>query len=149
MRRVLSNSKLRSTRSGAALVETALMLPVLLMVTFGVIEFGRALMVSNLICNAAREGTRLGIIQGVTTTEVKNTVVTQVNSTVGTDITAGNVTVTITPYGTNPNPSNECANASSRDLVAVNVSVPYSKVGYFFRYLANVNLRGQAAMRHE
>ena len=136
-------------RSGAVIVETAVMLPILLSVTFGVVEFGRAFMVSNLITNAAREGARLGIIQGVTTAEVKTAVADQVNSTVGASIPTSNVVGDITPYGVNPDPNDECANCRARDLVEVEVTVPYNDVGYFFRFLANVDLKGQAAMRHE
>lgn len=149
MRHRSSRSHRRQFRSGSAIVETAFMLPILLGVTFGVVEFGRALMVSNLLTNAAREGARLGIVPGISTAEVKANVVEQVKNTVGTTILASAVDVTITPYPGNPNPGNETANALTRDLVAVNVSVAYDDVGYFFRYLAGITLRGQAAMRHE
>ncbi len=150
MQQRLQTSKKRSAnRSGSAIVETAFMLPILLSVTFGSVEFGRALMVSNLVTNAAREGARLGIVKDVTSAEVKAAVVDQVQRTVGTVIPSSNVTVTVTPYSGNPNPNNETANAMTRDLVDVEVKVAYNDVGYFFRYLANVDLRGQAAMRHE
>ncbi len=142
------NQPLRK-RSGSAIVETAFMLPILLGVTFGVVEFGRALMVSNLITNAAREGARLGIVKDTTTAEVKAAVVDQVQRTVGTTIPTSSVIVTVTPYSNNPDPNNETANAMTRDLVDIEVKVPYNDVGYFFRYLANIDLKGQAAMRHE
>ena len=83
-------------RIGTAIVETAFMLPIMLSVTFGVVEFGRALMVSNLITNAAREANRMSIIRGVTTAEVKAMAVDQVFRTVGTTITNSAVTVTVT-----------------------------------------------------
>lgn len=139
----------QSKRLGSAIVETAFMLPIMLSITFGVVEFGRALMVSNLITNAAREGTRLGIVRGVTTAEVKAAVVDQVLRTVGTTIQTSAVDVVVTPYQGNPNPNNETANAMTRDLVHVQVNVAYNDVGYFFRYLAGITLRGQCAMRHE
>jgi len=136
-------------RSGTAIVETAVMLPVLLAVTFGVVEFGRALMVINLMTNAAREGARRAIIKGISTSDVKTLVIDQIHDTVGATITANNVSVDVTPYTGNPDPNDECLNASTRDLVEIQVTVPYNDVGYFFRYLANINLRAQAAMRHE
>ncbi len=138
-----------ASRLGSAIVETAFVLPILLGVTFGVVEFGRALMVSNLITNAAREGARLGVVPGVTSAEVKTEVIDQVLRTVGTTLTTADIDVVVTAYPGNPNPNNETGNAMTRDLVDVEVRVAYDDVGYFFRYLAGVTLRGQAAMRHE
>lgn len=46
---------------GQAIVELALVLPVVLMILFGITEFGRALHAYLAIQNAAREGVRLGI----------------------------------------------------------------------------------------
>ncbi|TWT43597.1 TadE-like protein [Thalassoglobus neptunius] len=149
MRRQHRISNQKKSRLGAAIVETAVMMPILLSVTFGVIEFGRAFMVSNLITNAAREGSRQAIIKGVSTADVKTAVIDQVRNTVGATLTTNQVTVTITPYTGNPNPNNECLNASTRDLIVVAVSVPYTDVGYFFRYLTSVDLKAKAAMRHE
>lgn len=136
-------------RAGSAIVETAFVLPILLSVTFGVVEFGRAMMVSNLLTNAAREGARYGVIPGITTAEVKAEVIDLISRTIGVTITDSDVDVTVTAYPGNPNPNNETANANKRDLVEVEVRVDYDDVGYFFRYLAGVTLRGQSAMRHE
>jgi Flp pilus assembly protein TadG len=44
---------------GAAAVEFALLLPVLLLIVFGIIDFGRALNAQVTITQAAREGSRL------------------------------------------------------------------------------------------
>jgi Flp pilus assembly protein TadG len=46
------------------LVEMALVLPVFMMVLLGIVEFGRAMMVSQLLANASREGARLAIVEG-------------------------------------------------------------------------------------
>jgi hypothetical protein len=46
------------TQSGQALIETALALPVLLLILFGVIEFGIALARFQVVTNASREGVR-------------------------------------------------------------------------------------------
>lgn len=148
MRRSFRNEQ-SNNRVGTAIVETAFMMPILLGVTFGAVEFGRALMVSNLITNAAREANRMSIVRGVTTAEVKAVAIDHVLRTVGTTITTSAVTVTVTPHPGNPNPNNETANASTRDLVEVQVDVDYDDVGYFFRYLAGATLKGNSAMRHE
>jgi hypothetical protein len=52
-----SHSFLRRNR-GATLVETALVLSLLLLFLFGIFEYGRYLMVMQMLANAAREGSR-------------------------------------------------------------------------------------------
>ena len=96
----------RNRRRGAALVEMALVLPVFLTIVLGIIEFGRAMTISNLLANAAREGARLAVTAGTTNTEVTNAVKTFMNSATG--VAAGDVTVTITVTAAsgNPDPGN-------------------------------------------
>ena len=48
----------RRRRSGATLVETALVLSVLLLFLFGIFEYTRFLLVNQLLSNAARDGVR-------------------------------------------------------------------------------------------
>src|SRR5690606_33312307 len=64
----------RKQRRGAALVEAALVLPVFVGVTLGIVEFGRAMMIGQLVTNAAREGARLAIIEGSTNSDVEASV---------------------------------------------------------------------------
>ena len=49
--------------SGAAAVEFAIVVPVLLLVVFGVIDFGRAFWTINVATAALREGARVGAVQ--------------------------------------------------------------------------------------
>jgi Flp pilus assembly protein TadG len=49
--------------SGAAMVEFAMVLPVLFLFVFGAIDFGRALKVYNNLAAAARDGARFGATQ--------------------------------------------------------------------------------------
>jgi len=49
-------------QKGAALVEFGLILPLLILLIFGVIEFGLLLFNQQVITNAAREGARAGIV---------------------------------------------------------------------------------------
>jgi Flp pilus assembly protein TadG len=49
-------------RRGNAMVEFALVLPILLLVIFGITEFGRAWMTLNVMNAAAREGARLAAV---------------------------------------------------------------------------------------
>ena len=132
------------------MVETALVLPIFFAVVLGIIEFGRAFMVAQLLNNAAREGTRVAIMSGSTNTEVTTAVTDFVVSSVG--VGAGHVTVSIdvTPATGNPDPSDDVAAANKRDLCEVQVSVPFTEVNYLpANFLASSNLVGQSAMRHE
>jgi Flp pilus assembly protein TadG len=52
---------IRSNR-GQAVVEFALVFPLLLVVCFGITEFGRAWMTMNILTSAAREGVRLAAV---------------------------------------------------------------------------------------
>lgn len=56
------------SEAGAELVEFALVLPMLLVIVFGIAEFGMIFQRNLVITNAAREGARLAILPGYTTT---------------------------------------------------------------------------------
>jgi Flp pilus assembly protein TadG len=49
---------------GAALIETALALPMVLLVAVGIFEFGRAYQTWQVLTNAAREGARVAVLPG-------------------------------------------------------------------------------------
>lgn len=83
-------NKLRSER-GQALVEMALVLPVLVLLIFGIIEFGRVFNAYLIITNAAREGARAGIV-GATDLKILQTVEGS-----ATTLDTLQLTVTITP----------------------------------------------------
>lgn len=53
---------LLKNQKGIALVEMALLLPLLLIITFGIIEFSIALWDQAVVTNASREGARAGIV---------------------------------------------------------------------------------------
>lgn len=59
---------------GQALIETALTLPIVLVLSISIFEFGRALQVWQLLTNAAREGARVAVLPGATEDGVKNRV---------------------------------------------------------------------------
>jgi Flp pilus assembly protein TadG len=58
---------------GAAAVEFALLLPVVLLLLFGIVDFGRALNAQITITQAAREGARLGALGVLPATVVTKT----------------------------------------------------------------------------
>ena len=57
-------------RTGAAVVEFAIVAPVMILLTMGMMEVGRLVMVKQLLVNASREGARLAALPGTSTDEV-------------------------------------------------------------------------------
>lgn len=139
-----------SRRRGAAMVETALVLPVFLLLVLGIIEFGRALMVANMVTNAAREGARMAILDGSTNSQVQTAVEDFLTASLGVARNSITTNITIQAAPGNTNPGNQCANAQSRDLITVEVRIPFSKVALVEGdFLQGKNLIGRSAMRHE
>ena len=61
--------RMRSEK-GAALIEAAITVPVILLISVGIFEFGRAYQTWQVLTNAAREGARMAVITGSTDTDV-------------------------------------------------------------------------------
>ena len=59
---------------GAAFLETAVTLPIVLMICVGVFEFGRAYQTWQLLTNAAREGARVAVVGGTTDLDIETAV---------------------------------------------------------------------------
>lgn len=55
--------RFRMGKSGQGLVEFALVVPLLLFLFFGIVEFGRAWMTRNVMTGAAREAVRVAVVQ--------------------------------------------------------------------------------------
>ncbi len=64
MRRLFREQK------GTALLETALTLPLLLLISVGIFEFGRAYQTWQILTNAAREGARIAVLPGTSPANV-------------------------------------------------------------------------------
>ena len=145
-------TKLRknANRKGAVIVETALVLPVFVLVSFGIIEFGRAMMVSQVITSSAREGARLAVLTGSTNAQVEQAIKDFLEEAIGVAPAQVSVTITVTPAPGNPSAGNEVGNAMRGDLCAVSVGVPFDEVEYITAmYLGGKTLAGYNAMRHE
>ena len=59
---------------GAALLETAITLPLVLLVAVSIFEFGRAYQTWQVLTNAAREGARIAVLPDYTDSQVRSTV---------------------------------------------------------------------------
>jgi len=105
---------------------------------FGMIEYGRMVMVQQIITNASREGARTAVLDGATTASV--------TAAVNGYLTSGSIsgaTVTV-----NPDPP---SNAAYGDPVTVTVSVPFSQVSWLPSpmYLGGKTLTSATVMRRE
>ena len=141
----------KQKRRGAALVEMALVLPIFCMIVFGIVEFGRAFMIGQLVTNAAREGVRQAVTGDYTnaqvTADIKSFLLAS-GKIQGTDLA---ITFTVTPAAGNPAVAgNEVSKCTSKDLITIKVAVPFSKVSLIpATYLKTTSLSGQASMRFE
>ena len=128
----------RKKRRGAAAVEFAVVAPLFLLLVFGMIEYGRMVMVQQVITNASREGARVGVLEGTSNQEVLDRVTGFLNSG---SITGANITVT----PTNPE------TAAFGDPVTVTVDIPFSQVSWLPSpmYLGGRTLSATTVMRRE
>ncbi|MFT5527356.1 MAG: Flp pilus assembly protein TadG [Pirellulaceae bacterium] len=125
-------------RRGVAAVEMAIAMPLLIMLIFGMIEIGRALMVQQVLTNASREGARVAVTGGATAETVTAAVEAYANSIINAE-----VSVAITPAY----PSL----AASGTPITVEVSVDYVDVGWLPTpgYLQDAELKASSVMRRE
>jgi Flp pilus assembly protein TadG len=130
---------LRNKRQGAAAVEFAVVLPVFILLVFGMIEYGRMVMVQQVITNASREGARRAVLDGATATEVQSAITTYLSDAK----ISGADTPDIEP--------DDPAMAGSGDPVTVTVSVPFSAVSWLPSpmYLGGKVLSASTTMRRE
>lgn len=108
----------RPTR-GASTVQMVLILPVLAMLTFGIIDFGYYFFVKNTLVGAAQAGVRAAIPQTAQNADV-TTAVDNVMRAAG--ISTADYTVTVTPA--------DITTAASQSKVNVKVSTTWGQVGF-------------------
>ena len=132
-----STRGIRKRRRGAAAVEFAVVLPVFVLLVFGMIEYGRMVMVQQVITNASREGARCAVLDGATTSSVQSAVTTYLSDA---QVSGGSTAV-----------SPEPATAASGDPVTVTVSIPFSAVSWLPSpmYLGGKTLSASTSMRRE
>ena len=91
--------RLRNQR-GAALIETAITIPLVLLVSVSIFEFGRAYQTWQILTNAAREGARIAVLEGQTDAQV--TTIVRNYLTAGRISNASSASVTVVrnvPFG--------------------------------------------------
>lgn len=133
------NSNHFHSKRGSAVIEFAVILPFLMSVLFGVVEFGRVLSVTHIVNSAAREGARIASLPGT-----DNAAVT---AAVQNELTLSGLpldNITFDPP--------DISLVNSNEPVTVTVSVNYASVGWiqgFFPGLTGTQLTGTVVMRKE
>lgn len=136
MRRVLLRTN-ASDRRGAAVVEFAIVAPVFFLLVIGLIEFGRALMVQQVLTNASRVGARTAIGLNATTTQVVNATTEYAQG-----VSVSGVQVSVTPSP---------AAAEAGDPITVTVTIPYEEVSWLPApwFINDTTLSASSIMRKE
>src|SRR5262245_61607545 len=131
----------RRNRRAAAAVEFAVIAPVFFLLIFGMIEYGRMIMVQQVITNASREGARLAVLDGATTGEVEDRVESYLTSS---SIDASSAGISV--YANN---NQALGNAGFGDPITVSVSIPFTEVSWLPSpmYLGGKTLTAVTVMR--
>lgn len=132
--------RVRRHRRGNAVLEAALVLPILLLLAMGTVEFGYFFYVKHNLQGAAREGARRAIVANATNADV-NAAVASAMQLYGLENSGYTVTA---------NPS-DISGAASGDAVSVTVQCTWGTVGIRPLHLIGADkiVKGAAAMRKE
>jgi len=132
------NQRLRSER-GAELIEMALVLPVLLLVLMGIVEFGFMFMRFVVLTNAANEGARVAILPSYGDGDAAEARAESYAYTSG--LPAGSVAAVMTP--------NINLTEGSRCATGRRVTVTHAYQFGYLSFLGTVNLTGRSTMRDQ
>jgi Flp pilus assembly protein TadG len=105
----------RFLRRGSAIVETAVVAPLLLLAMFGMVELGQAYNVKQTVTLAAREGARAAALPGATFTDAQ---------------AAANASMTMAGLSGHTVTSNIATMAATESQVWVKVAIPFSQATY-------------------
>ncbi|HJR76862.1 MAG TPA: TadE/TadG family type IV pilus assembly protein [Nitrospiraceae bacterium] len=127
---------------GAAAAEFAILLPVLLTILFGIIEFGMIMYSREVVTNAAREGARAGIVQGPPKRTEGEIVAIANNYLTNTGINPANVTFNVTGEM-----------LASPNTLTVTATYPYNFLIPYIPAVVGIpsplTITAQTVMRHE
>ena len=128
----------RRKRRGASVVEFAVVAPVFILLVFGMIEYGRMLMVQQVLTNASREGARRAVLDGTLTSDVEAVINEYLASG---SVSGASISVT-------PDPP---SSAGFGEPVTVAISVPFDQVSWLPSpmFLGGKQLSSTTVMRRE
>ena len=128
----------RKSRRGAAAIEFAVVAPVFFLLVLSLIEFGRMMMVQQVITNASRRGARLAAIEGMNSANV----ISEVEDFLA-DSSVSCAWVTVSP--------NSLSDAGRGDSVSVSVVVGLDDVTWLPapEFLGGINLSASTVLSRE
>jgi Flp pilus assembly protein TadG len=115
----------RSARAGGSLVEMALILPVLFILSLAILEFGRAFSTKQAVTHAAREGARMAVVLNPSKTT------DSVRATIARALSRGGVpgTAVTMAFDTNPPPEGHWRESGAMQTVYVGVQYRFGFFG--------------------
>ena len=133
----VNNRNKLSKRRGAAAVECAFCIPIVLLIMFATLEICSGLFLKEAVTVAAYEGARVGVRRRATKTDVE----AQVNSVLTARSITG-ATITVAP--------DDFSTLSALDPITVTVSAPTTGNSlYIFDFLADRDVIGEVSMVRE
>ncbi|MBN1787402.1 MAG: pilus assembly protein [Sedimentisphaerales bacterium] len=126
-------------KKGAAAVEAAILFPLLLLLTFAIIEYGWLFLNANLVTNAARHGARIAVLPNSTSTDVTSAI---------SDLMS---TANITGYSVTITPS-DLASLTVGQIVTVQITVPWQQIAIInspFLPMPTTDLQASVSMAKE
>lgn len=144
-------------RRGATLVETAMVISLVLMFIFGIYEYGRFIMVLQVMENATREGARMGVAH--TNDKVTSDIVARITDKLaGVDYQLTNLQINVGGQILRPSKPGDVAGtaltdwtqSSSTDGIVIVVTADYAPIlPTFLRMNAVISMRAQSIMYSE
>jgi Flp pilus assembly protein TadG len=133
----------RRAQAGTTVVEATIVFPLMLLLVFGIGEFGIAFTQWNSLTNAVREGARMGVVfrspcdAGPVTTSIETTVSNFANSS---GINPANITTTVT---------GACTGTGTQLVVTATVPYNYIALAALAGLAPSTSLNARTVMRNE
>ena len=152
-------ARMRSVqRRGSAVVEFALIVPILLALLMGIIEFAWMARAQLMVANAAREGVRFAAL-GNTSTNVRTRIINTA-SALNPDVTTAQITQEQTPDRTTSTPTYYAWPADTTatlpkngvaagNLIRIRVAYPQRSLTGFFPFMNNRTISVEVSMARE
>ncbi|MBM3998614.1 MAG: pilus assembly protein [Planctomycetes bacterium] len=133
---------IRNRRLGASAVEFAVVAPVFFLLIFGMIEYGRLVMVQQVLTNATREGARRAVLQDATSNAVTTTIRDYLTNA---SINGNNphLAITVSPAPESAQPTDES--------ITVTLTLPFADISWLPSpmFLGTTTLTARSVMRRE
>ncbi len=145
-------------RRGATVVEFALIVPLLLVILMGIMEFAWMARAQLTVANAAREGIRFAAL-GNTSTNVRTRIINTA-TVLNPDVTTAQITLDQTPDRTSSNPTYYAWPADTTgtppknavapgNLIRIRVGYPHRSLTGFFPFMRNRTISIEVSMARE